>query len=276
MKFFVMLLTLSLLLSCSPKQGGSLVSDSVEDANGSLGEAPARADDPSIIDGELVGEIPDEVDPTIGDIDTGEGEDPKLDTPVHKTTFKVDSGLYSLDNGAGTVAVRWAGCDNNQYAQGGYDSDTRCGKAFLLPAFRLHLEKHFQNCVLSAAREAGLSKPHSAFIRHIGTFNNRDARGSSRKSMHAFARALDLVNLNLFDSQGRKTLISTHVRDYDGATAQFYNSFRLCWAESMPSSCSPGQTEYLGSIGHTSSQLGGNSLHSDHLHISYPLCAGGN
>lgn len=309
MKVFLFTLVSLSLLGCSKDSGGSLVSESQGNQTLDQENEPPRADDPSVVDGvrlddeEVSGEMRDEVfgegDSEVppgspGDESAGDGgsssDDPGGEGPqsggaednrgadtslTRSTTFTVDPGFFALNNGEGTVALRWDGCEGSQYAMGGYNSDTRCGKAFLLPSFRSHLESHFQQCVINSAILAGLSKPVSIFVRHVGTFNNRDARGATRKSMHAFARAIDLVNINLFDSTGRETRISTHVRDYSGATAIFYDELRKCWADSLPPACAPGQIEHLGSIGHTSSQLGGNSLHSDHLHLSYPLCAGG-
>ena len=136
------------------------------------------------------------------------------------------------------------------------------------------MNQHFFRCAKTAAQRAGLPEPARIFIRHIGSYNDRAARGSTRLSMHAYARALDLVNINLYDSRGALSRISTHVRDYKGSTAVFYDEFRACWKSTMPSGCRSGDTEYSGSIGFPGSKAGGNTLHNDHLHLSLPLCAG--
>ena len=129
-------------------------------------------------------------------------------------------------------------------------------------------------CISDAAQVAGYPQPSRIFINHLGTYNDRTARNSTRLSHHAYARAIDIKNFNLVDGQGRLHRISTHLNQYSGAQARFYDEFRDCWRESMPASCTPNQVEYRGSIGHTSSRLGGNSLHNDHIHLTYPLCAG--
>ncbi len=188
-----------------------------------------------------------------------------------KNTFSMSSTLYSLAHGK---ANRWNGCEGSKSSQGGYNSDSRCGTAFFHPSFADNLNEAFFTCAREAAVEAGLPQPQRIFIRHLGSYNDRNARGSSRLSNHAYARALDIVNFNLYDHQGGHFKVSTYLRDYKGAQAVFYDTFRDCWADSIPSSCRAGNTEYLGSIGHRSSKLGGNSLHNDHLHLSYPLCAG--
>ena len=116
--------------------------------------------------------------------------------------------------------------------------------------------------------------PKKIFINHYGSYNDRAARGTNRLSLHAYARALDIVNFNLLDETGRITRISTNVRNYRGTTKIFYDEFRQCWKEKMPASCTPNQTEYKGSIGIPQSPLGGNNLHNDHIHLSYALCGG--
>lgn len=188
-----------------------------------------------------------------------------------KNTFAIENRQYSLAHGP---AWRWLGCDKTKMSQGGYNSDSQCGTAFLHPAFINNLQEDFYVCVTAAAREAGYPDPSRVFIRHVGSYNDRPVRNGTRLSNHAYARALDITNFNLYDSKGRLSRVSTYQRDYAGNQAVFYDEFRSCWKASLPSNCQPGQTEYKGSIGHNSSELGGNSLHNDHLHLSYPLCAG--
>jgi hypothetical protein len=188
-----------------------------------------------------------------------------------KNTFDLDAGTFSLAHG---TAKRWNGCSQQRESRGGYNSDSTCGRAFFHPLFADNLNEVFFICISDAARAAGYPQPSRIFINHLGSYNDRNARNSTRLSNHAYARALDIKNFNLVDSEGRTHRISTHINHYQGAQAQFYDEFRDCWKESLPSSCRPGQTEFNGSIGHNSSRLGGNTLHNDHIHLSYPLCAG--
>lgn len=172
-------------------------------------------------------------------------------------------------------AVKWDGCSKNAFVKGGYDSDTTCGKAYIhYPKFAQHLDKYFYTCVADAAKLIGFNKPENIFINHMGTYNDRDARGSNTLSMHAYARAIDIAYLNITDASGKKIRISSNVRDYKGINKKFYDEFRQCWKETMPKSCEKGGSESIGSIGIPSSALGGNSLHNDHIHLSFPKCAG--
>ncbi len=198
-------------------------------------------------------------------------EDPPV-APDSRVHFYTDGKYYSL---ARNKALRWEGCRSEAVIKGGYLSDTSCGRAYLYDKFVTHLNDHFFTCIEKSAQAASLSQPYGVFINHLGSYNDRTARGSSRLSMHAYARALDIKNFNVIDSRGNVTRISTHINDFKGATAKFYDEFRGCWMKTMPSNCKSGQTEYQGSIGHTKSKVSGsNSLHNDHIHLSFPFCAG--
>lgn len=186
-------------------------------------------------------------------------------------TFFIERQEFDLANGK---AGRWDGCKTGYKSTGGYNSDSRCGRAFLHKKFSQNLNEQFYKCVFQAADLAGYPKTQKIFINHLGTYNDRNARNSSRKSNHAYARAMDIKNFNLVDDRGRTSRVSTLLRDYVGQQKEFYDEFRDCWMRSMPSSCRAGNTEYKGSIGHTRSKLGGNSLHNDHIHLSFPQCAG--
>ena len=186
--------------------------------------------------------------------------------------FSIVSRLINLAHGKGQ---RWEGCDKISFAQGGYLSNTKCGAGTFLPAFAKHLNQDFYQCILDAAEAAGLKKPKYIFINHMGTYNNRTVAGSSTLSFHAYARAMDIGSFNLIDSDGKRTNISTHISKFKGATIPFYNEFRQCWKESLAAKgCKRGDREYKGSIGHTKSAMGGNSSHADHIHMSFPFCAG--
>lgn len=196
-------------------------------------------------------------------------EAPEVSEAAPWVSFKMNPSSATLAHGPANF---WEGCEVRQTIKGGYSSDSVCGRAYFHPRFAQELNKHFYKCVDQAALTAKINKPSRVFINHFGSYNNRSARGSSRLSMHAYARALDIVNFNLYDANGVFTKISTHVRDYKGQTAVFYDKFRACWKASMPAGCS-GQTEGSGSIGHPESDQGGNTLHNDHIHLSLPLCA---
>lgn len=184
--------------------------------------------------------------------------------------FAASSEVIKLANGP---AQTWDGCDLKAKVRGGYESDTKCGKGYFHPDFIEHLNNYFFPCVERAALTANFAQPSRVFIRHLGTYVNRNGRNSSTLSMHAYARAIDLAKLNLFDTQGTLTPVNLTQKDYKGASAKFYDSFRQCWKDTLPTRCTPDQREYKGSIGHPKSALGGNGLHTGHIHLSFPLCA---
>lgn len=198
---------------------------------------------------------------------------PQLDPtpPLEGLFFSLLAHTSQLAHGPG---VTWNGCDKEAIVRGGYDSDVKCGNGTLLPSYADHLNKYFFGCVERAAADSNLSQPRKVFLRHMGTYVNRNARNSSSLSLHAYARAIDIAKFILYDRLGAVTQVSTHVRDFKATTVTFYNSFRQCWKDTLPSKCRPGEREYNGSIGIPSSALGGNSLHNDHIHLSFPFCAG--
>lgn len=223
-------------------------------------------------------EIPDDFTPPEDDspssADPSDEIDETLPPPVEvslKNTFYIEDQSFQL---ARSSALRWDGCSQDKESRGGYNSNSQCGRAFFHRLFANNLNEVFFICISDAARVAGYPQPSRIFINHLGSYNDRTARNSTRLSNHAYARALDIANFNLVDSDGQNHRISTHLSQYSGRQAQFYDEFRDCWQESLPSNCTSGKTEYKGSIGHRSSRLGGNSLHNDHIHLSYPLCAG--
>jgi hypothetical protein len=187
------------------------------------------------------------------------------------TYFAVNRKPTSLPHGN---AVTWLGCENQALVRGGYLSDANCGTALFHTRFEKQLNSQFFICSERAASKANISRPERIFINHVGAYNNRNGRGSKNLSMHAYARALDISKFNLIDGAGRLTQISTHIRDFKGKTKIFYNEFRACWKEAMPSKCKPGDREYKGSIGIPGSDLGGNKLHNDHIHLSFAQCGG--
>lgn len=201
-----------------------------------------------------------------------EEEEEKEELPDSLTnTFSIESRNFNLARGP---AKRWDGCKNGYKSTGGYNSDSRCGRAFFHPKFTEGLNRSFFKCVFTSAETAGYPRPEKVFINHLGSYNDRNARNSNSLSNHAFARALDIKNFIMVDRNNRVHKVSTLLRDYKGRQASFYDSFRQCWKDSLPSRCRPGQREYKGSVGHRASKLGGNTLHNDHIHLSFPTCAG--
>jgi len=194
-----------------------------------------------------------------------------IETAPKETYFSMSAETFKLANGP---ARKWDGCAASALVRGGYNSDTACSNGYFHPGFVKHLESHFFPCLEKASLAANFPQPRKVFVRHLGTYVNRDGRNSDTLSMHAYARGIDLAKLNLFDSQGNKIPVPLTKADYKGATKTFYNSFRQCWKDSLPSACRPGLREYKGSIGHANSALGGNSLHDKHIHLSFPFCAG--
>ena len=185
--------------------------------------------------------------------------------------FSFSSTTVKLTN---ANAKTWDGCNPAVRVNGGYVSDTKCGKGYFIPKYAEKLEGEFFRCAEEAALDGGYPRPQRVFINHIGTYVNRASRGSTTLSMHAYARGIDLAKIILIGSDGRRTSVGLNVRDYKGAAAKFYDSFRQCWKESMPSACKAGQREYRGSIGNPKSAMGGNNLHNTHIHLSFPFCAG--
>jgi len=207
-------------------------------------------------------------DPSIGNVDQIDEDNGISTDPSEQVGFRIEPGLYQLEDGEG---VLWDGCGENQFVGGGFQSDTECGKAFLHPRFATHLETHFKNCIETSASAAGLAAPFEVYLRHRGTYEKRE--GNDRLNLHSYARAIDIESFQLISATGGAISISAHVDDYQSPTSDFYDSFRRCWADTMPDACVPGQEEYRGSVGHLESELGGNSRQSDNLQLSLPFCA---
>jgi hypothetical protein len=177
--------------------------------------------------------------------------------------------------GSGTVV----GIDCNKTGQAnanitlGYNSDERCTRERMHQGMAEHMNQHFLGCVQAAAEAAGMEKPEKIHINHMGCHVVRTVRGSSTMSLHSHGRALDIGAI-IFKPSGRR--VSMHVREARGPNRDFYNSLRACWARSLPAACRNGSgREAFGSIGYPGSQGPGNNDHNDHLHLSFPPCAGG-
>ena len=195
-------------------------------------------------------------------------EDPKVKNEhENQISFFVENEFFSV---GGARVLRWNGCEKNQLIMGGYvrNGNRGCGKAFLQQDFYNHLSRFFFQCIQYSAKSAGYPKPVKVFIHHLGTYSNHQ-----RRSLHFQARAMDITHFELSTDSGHSYTISTSKRDYQGGKAVFYDSFRNCWRASLPEQCAQGRDEYLGSVGHKASKLGGYSLNNDNLHVSLPHCA---
>jgi hypothetical protein len=254
LKTVLMLITSIILVACAKPNSDDEWASGVPDS--SQGEGSQGGGDNN---SELPAEPPTEPIPT-----PNEPVDPLV-------FFSVGIIRTQLANGP---ALTWNGCEPSAIIRGGYDSDSTCGKAYLHPSFADHLNKHFFSCIEKASSDANLPRPESMFIRHIGTYNNRNSRGSTTLSLHAYAKGIDLAKFILFNANGSTTVINNTMKNYSGANGAFYDSFRQCWKDSLPATCKPGQREYQGSIGHPNSAMGGNSLHTGHIHLTFPPCAG--
>lgn len=191
-------------------------------------------------------------------------------TQPSSTAFALSSKTYTLAHDSAKI---WNGCDATAAVKGGYNSDSSCGNAYVHPGFGEHLNDFFMSCIDKAAYDNNYPQPVRTFIRHMGSYNDRNARNSTSLSMHAYARALDVAAVRLFDVEGKLKVFDTNIMFYKESNAGFYDAFRECWRKTFPT-CKSGQREYVGSIGHPDSDLGGNTLHNDHIHLSFPFCAG--
>lgn len=171
-------------------------------------------------------------------------------------------------------AVVWNGCARNSLIKGGKGTNSGCDEDYMHPKMADHMEKYFFKCAVDSADRAGIARPARIHLNHAGCYQNRNVAGSGHLSLHALARAIDIYNINLYDSQGKLTRISANVSQYRGTNKKFYDAFRRCWQRNLPSRCKSGGRESSGSIGIPGSEMGGNSAHADHLHLTFPPCGG--
>ncbi len=191
---------------------------------------------------------------------------PVLANPDPNLSFSSGTDLITLAHGK---AVVWKGCDINAVVSAGLSSDSRCGHEYLHPNYVKHLNNHFLRCATRSAAKANWPAPVRVFINHMGTYADRNVV-TKALSLHAYARAIDIGRMTLYDGQGRATHFHTLINYYSGANAVFYDEFRQCWKESMPSKCGKWAET---SIGHVKSKMGGNGVHYNHIHLAFPFCA---
>ncbi len=155
----------------------------------------------------------------------------------------------------------------------GFNQDEKCTEDKMHAGMKKHMDEHFLGCVQKSADAAGLPKPESIHINHMGCYNERNKRGSGQRSLHSLGRALDIGAI-IFKPSGTK--MKMHVnQSNDPKNLQFYSELRKCWANTLPASCRTGRAEEgFGSVGHWRSGRPADSNHSDHLHLAYPPCAG--
>lgn len=173
----------------------------------------------------------------------------------------------------GTTARIVNGCDKNakvQFGAGNRNTRTfRCNSEKMSPGLANKMNKYMLKCAQEAAARAGVPRPESLFIHHMGCHNHRrmNLPGGRRGgwSQHAYASALDISAIHLIDASGRKTKMSMHQNDYKGKNAVFYDGFRACWARSQR--CRPESVGHVKSMRRTG--IYGNSLHADHLHLEH-------
>lgn len=179
---------------------------------------------------------------------------------------------HSVQRDLGSQNVVTIECDKNSKVTMGYNNDEKCTRDKMHKGMAEHMDKVFLGCVQSSAVAAGYPKPESIHINHMGCHHVRTVAGSSTMSLHSWGRALDIGAIILKPSG---TKLSMHVRNGVGNNRTFYNSLRACWARSLPPSCRAGSgREAFGSIGYPGSEGPSNGSHNDHLHLSFPPCAG--
>ena len=156
----------------------------------------------------------------------------------------------------------------------GYNSDTKCTRDKMDRGMAQHMDKVFLSCVQQSAQAAGFTPPAAIHINHMGCHHVRTVAGSSTMSLHSWGRALDIGAI-IFKPSGQK--MSMHIRDSNKpGSREFYNALRNCWARNLPASCrGGGGRESFGSIGYNGSNGPANGKHADHMHLSWPPCAGG-
>ena len=156
----------------------------------------------------------------------------------------------------------------------GYNSDTKCTRDKMDRGMAAHMDKVFLECVRLSAQAAGFQQPAAIHINHMGCHHVRNVAGTNTASLHSWGRALDIGAI-IFKPSGQK--VSMHIREsHKPGNKEFYNSLRKCWARNLPASCrGGGGRESFGSIGYNGSDGPANGKHADHMHLSWPPCAGG-
>jgi hypothetical protein len=124
------------------------------------------------------------------------------------------------------------------------------------------LLEQIPKCVNQALRLDHEAPAASIFIEHMGTYQNRKVAGSSRVSMHATGRAIDVSKIIIKTTSG-KTI--THKMTIGSRREAFYGNFNKCW------------TTYQGTKAQCHPRGGGmidckDSDHHDHVHLSLPFC----
>ncbi len=127
-------------------------------------------------------------------------------------------------------------------------------------------------CAESAAQEVFEKSPLKVLLKTNGGSVNRP----STTSLHSRGRALDVFKVSLYFEQGTDPReIPFHSSQVDGQSVterqnyNFYWSFHNCWTEEIKDYH---QTKACGSSGRGALTYTYNSDHTDHMHISLPVC----
>jgi len=128
------------------------------------------------------------------------------------------------------------------------------------------MEIHLSSCIEDAAHLLGHNL-ESFKITHDGIF--ADSKHSP-KSLHSEGRAIDIAAITLKTPTGK-----THkLGFYKHGKGRFYSSLRACWGLSLAKF---NECPYYGSSAKLTGSIGKeNSKHQHHLHLSVPVCYGGN
>ena len=218
----------------------------------------------------------------------------------------VVSGYSTVDTGKGarkrqTEVAMWDGCRGKVRGSRLIGKTPRCETFPLEKNFQKHLDRHLFACSKKALKQAGevLKKltngrrngflvPDRMELVTFGTYSNRDIKGKSGKlSLHASARAIDIRGFRFFrddikDNNGNPKPLnfSMHLNKIPSrpkllVNKAFYNGFRQCWKDALPSSCGH-RCASVGSpySGSKELQCHNDHNHEDHLHIEYPHCVG--
>ncbi len=143
----------------------------------------------------------------------------------------------------------------------------RCSNTDVSKKFAEHIDKYLLSCVQRAADQAGISGVQAVNVNGSGCFADRNINvgGQSqagKPSNHSRGLACDISSFTLKPS-GQEMQAKVPGAN-SGNNRTFYDSFRRCWAASMPS-CTPPS---IGAPGHEPPPVNGD--HADHIHLQLP------
>jgi hypothetical protein len=136
--------------------------------------------------------------------------------------------------------------------------------------FADYLMYHMPRCVSAGLKAEGLSGNFDKLVIIGDTYANRNARGSSRKSMHSTGRSIDLTKLKITLTNGRQYDVNmTQAGRNASRSNNFYRTVVSCWQNANRTRCSGkgGLTPRSGCLDATY-----NHAHHNHIHMSMPFC----